>query len=179
MRFTINLIIISFFLLTNNCYASDNVKTDLEIGLEYISARNFEKAFKPVKESAEQGHPEAQYNLGVMYDNGDGVLKDPKQAVVWYRKAAEQGHPSAQHNLGVMYGNGEGVLKDPKQALAWWRKAAEQGNSTAQFNVGIYYAEGIGVLKDMKMAKKFIQKAHENGYERAAETWESLELWKY
>ncbi len=44
----------------------------------------------------------AQYNLGVMYANGQGVPKDEKQAVVWYRKAAEQGYADAQHNLGLM-----------------------------------------------------------------------------
>jgi len=53
--------------------------------------------------AAEQGYPDAQYNLGVMYENGQGIAKDEAQAVAWYRKAAEQGFAPAQFNLGVMY----------------------------------------------------------------------------
>jgi TPR repeat protein len=40
---------------------------------------------------AEQGYASAQYNLGRMYANGDGVPEDDAEAVRWYRLAAEQG----------------------------------------------------------------------------------------
>jgi len=73
--------------------------------------------------AAEKCDPDAQNNLGVMYQNGRGVRQDDSQAVRWYRKAAEQGYASAQNNLGLMYVNGEGV----PQAVKWFRKAAEQG----------------------------------------------------
>jgi len=42
--------------------------------------------------AAEQGFANAQYNLGVMYANGEGVPEDDKQAVKWFRLAAEQGN---------------------------------------------------------------------------------------
>jgi TPR repeat protein len=45
----------------------------------------------------------AQNNLGTMYANGKGVLKDDKQAASWYQKAAEQENAGAQYNLGNMY----------------------------------------------------------------------------
>ena len=38
---------------------------------------------------AEQGHAKAQYNLGLMYDKGKGVVQDHKEAAKWYTKAAE------------------------------------------------------------------------------------------
>ena len=38
---------------------------------------------------AEQGVPKAQYNLGLMYDKGKGVVQDHKEAAKWYTKAAE------------------------------------------------------------------------------------------
>ena len=44
-----------------------------------------------VKDRANKGDRNAQYNLGVMYRDGQGVAKDYEQAVLWYRKAAEQG----------------------------------------------------------------------------------------
>ena len=49
-----------------------------------------------------QGHAEAQYNLGVMYKNGQGVRQDYVEARKWYEKAAAQGHAGAQTNLGIM-----------------------------------------------------------------------------
>ena len=93
---------------------------------------------------AEQGHALAQYNLGLMYANGEGVPQDDKEAFNWYRKSAEQGHAGAQVNLGLMYTNGEGVPQDDKQALKWFRKAAEQGDAQAQVNLGVMYEEGAG-----------------------------------
>ncbi len=49
--------------------------------------------------AAEQGNAYAQFNLGFMYDNGQGVPKDYKTAVKWYRLAAKQRYAPAQYNL--------------------------------------------------------------------------------
>ena len=62
----------------------------------------------------------AQNNVGVLYDNGQGVEQDDKEAVRWYRKAAAQHDASGQNNLGGMYLSGKGVPKDPKKAT-WMR----------------------------------------------------------
>ena len=51
------------------------------------------------RKAADQGHTKAQYNLGVCYAYGDGVVKDQKEAATWYRKAADQGHAGAQFYL--------------------------------------------------------------------------------
>ena len=40
---------------------------------------------------ASQGNAAAQYNLGLMYRNGEGVPKDDAEAVKWYHLAADQG----------------------------------------------------------------------------------------
>jgi TPR repeat protein len=63
---------------------------------------------------------------------GQGVAKDPVEAVKWYHKAAEQGDADAQFNLGVCFDNGEGVAKDPVEAVKWYRMAAEQGDARAR-----------------------------------------------
>ena len=91
---------------------------------------------------AEQGYASAQYNLGCMYDFGEGVPEDDAEAVRWYRKAAGPGHAGAQHNLGFMYGKSEGVLKDEAEAVRWYRLAAEQGDAKAQFNLDLTYDKG-------------------------------------
>ena len=70
----------------------------------------------------------AQFNLGLMYANGEGVAKDYAKAFKWYRRSAEQGNAKAQGNLGSMYANGEGVPKDTIEGLAWSNIAAASGN---------------------------------------------------
>jgi len=83
-----------------------------------------------LRAQAEQGDAEAQVSLGFMYGNGQGVVPDDKQAVVWYRKAADQGQAVAQNNLGIMYGNGQGVVQNYVQAHKWYNLAA--ANSTGE-----------------------------------------------
>ena len=61
--------------------------------------------------ASEQGDAKAQFRLGEMYENGEGVEKDYREAVKWYTKAAQQGLASAQNNLGGMYRNGYGVVQ--------------------------------------------------------------------
>jgi len=80
---------------------------------------------------AELGDVEAQYNLGVMYDEGAGVRQDLCCAAEWYRKAAEQGFVDAQTNLAIMYFHGQGVPCDYQEAARWFRLAADQGDHEA------------------------------------------------
>ena len=124
---------------------------------------------------AEQGDADAQYNLGVMYANGEGVPQDDAEAVRWYRLAADQGNASAQNNLGLMYSNGEGVLKDEAEAVRWYRLSADQGNATAQHNLGVSYSNGEGVLKDSVLAHMWFNIAGANGTEAAREGRDNLE----
>ena len=82
--------------------------------------------------AAEQGDASAQYNLGIRYDNGRGVLKDEAEAVRWYRMAAEQGHADAQAILGAGYFLGRGVLKDSVLAHMWLNIAGANGHEGAR-----------------------------------------------
>jgi TPR repeat protein len=80
---------------------------------------------------AELGDVEAQFNLGVMYDEGAGVEKNLTTAASWYRKAAGQGFMDAQTNLGIMYFHGQGVPRDYREAMKWFQQAAGQGDQEA------------------------------------------------
>ena len=57
------------------------------------------EAVKWFRAGAEQGYVQAQYSLGVCYENGWGVGKDLEQAVKWYSVAAEQGSEAAKEAL--------------------------------------------------------------------------------
>ena len=85
-----------------------------------------------LRQAADQGDASAQFNLGFMYADGRGVLKDEAEAVRWYRLAAEQGEAAAQVNLGFMYANGEGVLKDSVRAHMWFNIAGANGDEAAR-----------------------------------------------
>ena len=82
-----------------------------------------------IRKAAEQGNADAQFNLGWMYYEGEGVPKDDAEAARWFLKSAEQGIATAQFNLGEMYKEGIGVPQDDAEAAKWYRKAAEQGDS--------------------------------------------------
>jgi TPR repeat protein len=105
---------------------------------------------------ASGGNRTAQYNLGLMYDLGQGVPQNDAEAMRWYLKAAEQGEGSAQTNLGFMYANGKGVPQDYAEAVKWYRKAANQGEPGGQLNLGLMYAEGEGVPQDYAEAHKWL-----------------------
>jgi TPR repeat protein len=101
---------------------------------------------------AEQGDAEAQWSLGNLYLDGQGVPQDYTQAAFWWSKAAEQGHAQAQYNLGLSYGFGRGVRRDRTQAATWFRKAAEQGNALAQYNLSVLYYNGQGAPRSYSEA---------------------------
>jgi len=92
---------------------------------------DYDAAYEEWLPLAELGDVEAQFNLGVMYDEGAGVGQDLAVAAGWYQKAADQGFIDAQANLGMMYFKGHGVPCDHKKATDWFRKAASQGDQEA------------------------------------------------
>ena len=108
---------------------------------------------------ASAGNPAAQFRVGVQYELGAHVTKDPAQAAAWYRKAADKGLAQAQHSLGVLYELGSGVPADPVTAAQWYRKAAEQGFAPAQFSLGLCYVHGKGVPQDFGKALEWYGKA--------------------
>ena len=57
---------------------------------------DYATALRLLRPLAEQGDAQAQYNLGVLYDNGQGVPKNDAEAMKWYRMAADQGEAEAR-----------------------------------------------------------------------------------
>ena len=84
---------------------------------------------------AQSGDANAQFKLGAMYDQGDGVGENDTEAIKWYRLAAEQGNAKAQSNLGFMYQSGDGVPRNFVYAYKWYSLSAAQGDFTAAYNL--------------------------------------------
>ena len=72
---------------------------------------------------ANSGDASAQYMVGFLYAQGEGVVANSGKAAKWYHKAADQGDPDAQMNLGLMYVNGVGVKKSYVSAYKWFALA--------------------------------------------------------
>jgi len=130
--------------------------------------------FLDTLQSAEQGEAEAQYNVGLMYDYGQGVAENDAECMKWFRKAAEQGHAEAQFRLGLIYAGidvARGTSQNENTAAEWYRKAALQGYPEAQFFLGHAYESGEGVPKDQATAEEWYGKAALQGltYDRKRE----------
>ena len=70
----------------------------------------------------------SQFNLGSIYDEGNGVPQDHKTAVKWYTLAAEQAYLDAQTALGLSYAFGKGVIQDVVFAHMWFNIASSNGH---------------------------------------------------
>src|SRR6476660_6594733 len=92
---------------------------------------DYDKAVVDVQYLAQSCEPRAQYDLGLMYDKGQGVPQSDFEAMQWYERAAEQGEPRAQYNLGLMHFNGQGVVPDLVKAYYWISLSASHGDRQA------------------------------------------------
>jgi TPR repeat protein len=115
---------------------------------------------------AENGNPDAQFELGVMYHSGFGAPVDLPKSLFWYRKAAAQHSAKAERNLASAYYNGEGVEKDLAQAAFWFRRAAADGDRYSQHNIGQMYAVGEGVERDKTRARYWFDQENMSAEER-------------
>lgn len=110
---------------------------DFQKGARAYRSGNYATALNEWRPLAEQGDVRAQYILGFMYENGQGVAESwqhYKEALKWYRLAAEQGRVEAQYNLGVMYGKGRGVTQDDVTAHVLFSIVASKGYADAVTN---------------------------------------------
>ena len=141
---------------------------DFQKGLAVYKRGDYATALKEWRPLAVKGDARAQYKLGNMYKNGEGVSEDDAKAVKWYRKAAEQGHVRAQYDLGRSIAGGQGTLLNGIEAAKWFRKAAEQGHAMAQYRLGLRYSMGTGVPKNNVRAYMWWSLAAMNGIENGA-----------
>jgi len=123
-------VMVAVFLAGCGDHSQKNVAS-YQDGVNAYTKGDYAAALEIFKPLAENHSKEAQFSLGVMYRQGQGVAHDDKEAVAWWSKAAEQGHVEAQDNLGLRYAKGEGVAQDFVQADKWFTIAAASGNETA------------------------------------------------
>ena len=150
------------------------VANDFDKGVAAYFIGDYESAIQFWTPIAEQGDNLAQYNLGVVYEHGEGVTQDPKTAVKWYTLAAEQGDTTAQFNLGLIYRNGKGIPQNYKAAIKWYTFAAEQQYTKAQYNLGLMYYNGEGFQQNFIYAHMWVNISASKGNKLALNLRELL-----
>ena len=109
--------------------AQAEVVDPFDAAVAAYNLKDYATALSLFRSLAAQGDALAQNNLGLMYNNGNGVAQDYKEAVRLYGLAAAQGNALAQNNLGLMYDNGQGVAQDYVRAHMWFNLGAISGDS--------------------------------------------------
>jgi len=128
---------------------------------------DFNEAYALFCIASDERNAFAQFNLGVMYRDGQGVEKDVHKAVQLFRHSADQGNALAQYNLGEMYKDGQGVEKNLEKAKHFFELSANQGYAIAQIGLGGMYFFGHGVLQDFQKAAECFKLAAEQDNEDA------------
>lgn len=135
-----------------------------EDALKAAQRGDYKTALQLWRPLAEKGNVDAQYNIGAIYAQGDGVTRDQTEALVWWRKAADGGSASAQNQLGFAYTYGSGVETNLAEGVRWYRLAAEQGNPIAQANLGAAYGAGRGIQQNWELSTKWYRLSAEHGF---------------
>lgn len=126
---------------------------------------------------ATQGDAEAQLQLGLRYAEGDGVIKNDKEAAKWFGLAAKQGLSEAEYHYGLMLLKGRGVVQDYRAAFEWIEKPAKRGYAKAQYSLGELYRYGTGTPIDKARAYLWFNLAASQGIDAAAKARDSL-VWQ-
>ncbi len=143
-----------------------------ELGVVSYVEREFPKALKFLSDAAQQGHAQAQFNLAVMFQRGEGTVPDLNEALRWFQMAEENEYPSAygavaeaQFAIGLQFSKAGSFAK----AIEWYQKASERNHFKSQYNIGIQYLDGEGVHEDPHEALKWFERALEAGHPKAQE----------
>jgi len=147
--------------------------------LAYKDDYVWQEKFKQQLPKAEAGDMEAQYDIGRMYERGNGVPKDVEKAFEWYIKAAKQGNDKAAFKVGYSFLRGDGTSRDYEKALTWLNTSAEKNNVRAFYYIGTIYEKGRGVSVNLDTALRWYTRAAKGGYayaeERVAEVKKELD----
>lgn len=136
---------------------------DLESAKRAYEQKDYTTALKEFAPLADKGKAEAQLYLGKMYMMGQGVLKDPEQAIKWLKASALQGNSDAQFFLGSIYLMPQ---KDIPEGMKWTGLSAEQGNKDAQYLLGKVYMQGLkDVARDPVQAEMWLRLAAKDNLE--------------
>jgi TPR repeat protein len=117
---------------------------------KFIQSQEFDKAVPLLKQAADSGVAEAQYNLGVTLEYGYGIEKNIDSAFYWYLKSADQGWNDGLYKMMMAHANGVGASQSNEKAFEYALACASNNDITCMFNVVGAYQDGLGTEKDLE-----------------------------
>ncbi|GAA7738518.1 hypothetical protein TH0010_03540 [Helicobacter pylori] len=111
--------------------AEPNPEELFNLSMLSYDKQDFSKARKCFEKACDLNNGGGCSNLGVLYQNGQGVEKDLIKAAYLYSKACELKEGDGCGALGGLYYNGDGVKQDSKKAVALFEKACKLGYKKA------------------------------------------------
>ncbi|MCM1318924.1 MAG: sel1 repeat family protein [Muribaculaceae bacterium] len=151
-----------------------NEDADYAQGERYLNNGEYLDALKAFGKAAKNGNSDAQYRIGMMFLEGEGMNANPEDAAYWFRKAAQNGHAPSQFAIGECFMKGIGVQQDSRMAAEWFWRAAEQGHAEAALYVARMYRDGKGMRQDTERARKYYKKAIAAGLTEAESELKAL-----
>lgn len=147
------------------CAFTESISTaNVESAWEAYKNGDYSTAFSQFSSEAYNGNLYAQYNLGVMYYNGQGTNRSYDEAFKWFSTAAKRGHVDAKINLGNMYQKGLGTPRNYRLALSLYQDGINAGDIVAKFKTALMLYHGQGVRKNYKAAYNLFVDAANSGY---------------
>lgn len=151
--------------------------TMMRVAMRYPDDTN-EEAISWLLKAAEQGEPQAMYNLGISYHRGDiGGKPDIGKSNELIRRAAEFGYHAAFLRMAAIYANGDGVERNMRIAKYWaWLDFLKLSEDEKKQSPLFQFLEHDDISDDPKSGKKIIQggiiieKASEAGERDATNT---------
>ena len=100
--------------------------------LKIYKKGDYQTAFEQFKELADDGNHGAQYYLGEMYRQGNGVQINLQEALKWYSLSSETNNAAPQYRLGNIYESGQAGSEDLKAAYMWYALASINGHGAGK-----------------------------------------------
>ena len=135
----------------------------MNAGLAALKREHYATALRSWLPLAEAGDPEAQANVGYMYEEGLGVSQQLDVAVGWYERAAASGSMQANHNLGMIYAEARGTPQSWVRALRYFEAAAND-IPASRYMIGYTYFQGEGNIQNRPRAFREFMDAALDGY---------------
>ena len=131
--------------------------------LGYGVQRNYVRAARYLRMSAEFGSERGQFSYGMRCFSGEGVARDFEQAARYFKMSADQGYDIAQFHYGRCLYYGNGVSQNLEEAARYFKMCADQGNEYGQIGYGHLLFSGEGIRQNFEEAARYLKMSADQG----------------
>ena len=175
MRFKCFLMVIAFISIghvsqAEKHNAAPELAEEFATAVKNVETKNFLDAVKAFEKLAQNGLPEAQFNLSLLYSSGLGTPKNFKMALYWSWQAHLNDHPTAINQINEIFDLITEALRDAvaNQIIDELLTIAQSGEQTSALKLGKTYTELL-VVPDYLSAYVWLSIAQAYGVESASE----------